>query len=176
MGRRHRPFFRINAIDSREPRDGKILEKLGHYDPIEKDKDKQLVLDLDRVRYWLGKGAVPSDTVSDIISRAGIKHKYADQKLARREKAKVAARAKGKPFDENARIAIKKAAEAAEAKIKADAEAKVKAEADAKAAAAAEKAKEEAEEKAKADAAAAEAKAAEPEAPAAEPEAETKEQ
>ena len=48
MGRRHRPFFRINAVDSRTPRNGKILEKLGHYDPIEKDKDKQVVLDLER--------------------------------------------------------------------------------------------------------------------------------
>ncbi|MHC4654774.1 MAG: 30S ribosomal protein S16, partial [Planctomycetota bacterium] len=37
LGRRHRPFFRINAIDSRAPRDGRIIEKLGHYDPIEKD-------------------------------------------------------------------------------------------------------------------------------------------
>ena len=44
MGRRHRPFFRINAIDSRAPRDGRILEKLGHYDPILKDVDKQVVI------------------------------------------------------------------------------------------------------------------------------------
>ncbi len=44
MGRRHRPFFRINAVDARTPRDGRILEKLGHYDPIEKDPAKQVVL------------------------------------------------------------------------------------------------------------------------------------
>ena len=59
LGRRHRPFFRINAMDSRVPRDGRILEKLGHYDPIEQDPDKQLVLDLDKVKAWLDKdGAV----------------------------------------------------------------------------------------------------------------------
>ena len=46
MGRRHRPFFRINVIDSRTPRDGRVLEKLGHYDPLEKETDKQLVLKL----------------------------------------------------------------------------------------------------------------------------------
>ncbi len=75
MGRRHRPFFRINAVEARTPRDGRVLEKLGHYDPIEKDKDKQIVLNLERVRYWLDKGAVPSDTVSQILLRLGVKHK-----------------------------------------------------------------------------------------------------
>ena len=44
IGRRHRPFFRINAIESRNPRDGKIIEKLGHYDPLEKDEGKQVVV------------------------------------------------------------------------------------------------------------------------------------
>ena len=44
MGRRNRPFFRLNAVDSRTPRDGKIIEKLGHYDPIEKDVTKQIEL------------------------------------------------------------------------------------------------------------------------------------
>jgi small subunit ribosomal protein S16 len=53
MGKRNRPFFRINAIDSRSPRDGKIIEKLGHYDPIEKDKSRQVVLNAERVKYWL---------------------------------------------------------------------------------------------------------------------------
>ena len=51
IGRRHRPFFRINAIDSRAPRDGRILEKLGHYDPIEKDESKQVILKLERIQY-----------------------------------------------------------------------------------------------------------------------------
>ena len=74
IGRRHRPFFRITAIDSRKPRDGKILEKLGHYDPIVKDPEKQLVLNVERVQYWLDKGAIPSDTVSDMLVKKGIKH------------------------------------------------------------------------------------------------------
>ena len=74
MGRRHRPFFRINAVDSRTPRDGTILERLGHYDPLVKDKTKQIVLDIEKVKSWLDKGAIPSDTVSELLLRLGIKH------------------------------------------------------------------------------------------------------
>ena len=69
MGRRHRPFFRINVVESRTPLGGRIIEKLGHYDPIEKDQSKQLVLDIERVQQWLDKGAVPSDAVSEILLR-----------------------------------------------------------------------------------------------------------
>ncbi|MGD2093437.1 MAG: 30S ribosomal protein S16 [Phycisphaerales bacterium] len=146
MGRRHRPFFRINAIESSAPRDGVVLEKLGHYDPIEKDSEKQVVLNRERVEYWLGKGAIPSDSVSQILLRKGIKHKYAEVKAARRSKAKALAKAKGKLFTKAQRVAAQKEAEAkakeAEEKAKAEAEAKAKAEAQAK----------EAEEKAKAEA------------------------
>ncbi len=105
MGRRHRPFFRINAIESRTPRDGRILEKLGHYDPIQKDPAKQIVLNVDRVKYWLEKGATPSDTVSQILLRQGIKHKYAKETAARRKQARTKARAKGKPFLKAEKIA-----------------------------------------------------------------------
>jgi small subunit ribosomal protein S16 len=124
MGRRHRPFFRINAVESRTPRDGRILEKLGHYDPIEKDPAKQVVLNRERVEYWLDKGAIPSDAVSEMLLRHGIKHKYAEQKEARRSKAKAVAKARGKLFDTTERIAAKKQAEAAQEKAKAEAEQK----------------------------------------------------
>jgi small subunit ribosomal protein S16 len=153
MGRRHRPFFRINAVESRTPRDGKILEKLGHYDPLEKDAAKQIVLKKERVEFWLEKGAVPSDTASEILLRQGIKHKYAEEKEARRAKARSIARAKGKLFTATERIVAEKKAKEAEEKAKAEADAKAKAEAEAKAKAEAEaKAKAEAEEKAKAEA------------------------
>lgn len=159
IGRRHRPFFRINAVESRVPRDGKILEKLGHYDPIEKDKDKQIVLNAERVRYWLDNGAVPSDTVSQILLRKGIKHKYAEETKARREKAKSIAHAKGKLFDKTERLAAQKAVEAEQTKAKAKEEAKAKAEAEAKAKA---EAKAQADEKSKAEAVETEAKVDEP--------------
>ncbi len=144
IGRRHRPFFRINAVESRTPRDGRILEKLGHYDPIEKDQARQIVLNKERIEYWLSKGAVPSDTVSQILLRHGIKHKYAEDQAARRAKAKAIAAAKGKLFNKAQKIAVQKEAEAKakeaeekakaeEEKAKAEAEAKAKAEEEAKA-------------------------------------------
>ncbi|HUV63746.1 MAG TPA: 30S ribosomal protein S16 [Sedimentisphaerales bacterium] len=158
MGRRHRPFFRINAVESRTPRDGRVLEKLGHYDPIEKDPAKQIVLDKERTQYWLDKGAIPSDTVSQILLRHGMKHKYAEEQAARRTRAKAVAQAKGKFFNKAQAVAAQKQAEAkaAEEKAKADAEAKAKADADAKI-----KAEAEAEAKARAEEEKAEAKAAE---------------
>jgi small subunit ribosomal protein S16 len=151
IGRRHRPFFRINAVDSREPRDGRILEKLGHYDPIEKDSAKQLVLNNERVRYWLDKGAIPSDTVSQLLLRQGIKTKYAEVKTARLAKARAIAASKGKLFNKAQKIAAQKEADAAEEKAKAEAEAKEKAKEE-KAKAEEEKVKAEAEAKEKAEA------------------------
>lgn len=68
MGRKKKPFYRIVATDSRSPRDGRSLEILGHYDP--KTDPSTIKVDLDRVDYWLGVGASPSDTVSSIIARA----------------------------------------------------------------------------------------------------------
>ncbi len=144
LGRRHRPFFRINAMDSRVPRNGRILEKLGHYDPIEQDPDKQLVLDLDKVKAWLDKGAHPTDGVIPILRRVGITCSYMEEKEKRRLKAKAIARKAGKPFNTADRVALAKAAdvaakaaEEAAAAAKAAAEAKAKAAADAAAAAAA---------------------------------------
>ena len=122
IGRRHKPFFRINAVESRTPRDGRILEKLGHYDPIEKNKDKQIVLDTERVKYWLDKGAIPSETVSQILLQLGIKTRCAEVRVARRSRARVAVRAKGIPFTKAEREAIGKAAGAAGEKEKAEAE------------------------------------------------------
>ncbi len=162
MGRRHRPFFRIHAMESRAPRNGRIIEKLGHYDPLEKDAAKQIVLNRERVEFWLGQGAVPSDTVAELLLRQGIKTKYAAEKAARRAQARTIAHKRGKLFTATERIAAEKKAKEAEEKAKAEAEAKAakaKAEAEAKAKAEAEaKAKADAEAKAKAEA---EAKAAE---------------
>ncbi len=115
MGRRHRPFFRINAIESRAPRDGRILEKLGHYDPILKDTDKQIVLDLERVKFWLDKGAVPSDSVSEILLRLGVKTKHLEEKKQRRAKARQLARKQGKPFTKAEKLAAEEAAKATDA-------------------------------------------------------------
>ena len=100
LGRRHRPFFRINAMESRNPRNGRILEKLGHYDPLEKDVDKQIVLDLDKVKAWIDKGAVVSDSVTDILRAKGIITKASVAKKVRRDRAKELAKKKGVPGEE----------------------------------------------------------------------------
>jgi small subunit ribosomal protein S16 len=115
MGRRHRPYYRINVIDSRTPRDGRVIEKLGQYDPLEKDKEKQILLNTERAEFWIKQGAVPSDTVSEILLRFGIKHKYAEEKAVRTKRAREIVRKKGLPFNKAEREAAAKAAEEAKA-------------------------------------------------------------
>src|SRR3954469_9697422 len=88
MGRTHKRFFRLNAIESRSPRDGRVIEELGHYNPQEKDKAKQFVAKLDRCQYWLDHGAIPSETVSSLLKRNGLEHKQL--RLPRPGKPKVA--------------------------------------------------------------------------------------
>ena len=71
LGRKHRPFFRMVAIDSRAPRDGKIIEELGHYDPLVKDTDARAVLNGERIAYWLSVGALPSENCDVLIKKYG---------------------------------------------------------------------------------------------------------
>ncbi len=72
FGRRHRPYYRVAAMDSRNARDGRVIEELGLYDPIAQDPAKQIVLNRERIEYWLKVGAQPSDTVASLIKRSGI--------------------------------------------------------------------------------------------------------
>ena len=70
FGRKNHAFWRINAVDIRSPRDGKVIEELGYYDPVNKDTTKQVFVDKARVEFWLKNGAQPSDTVRQMLSRA----------------------------------------------------------------------------------------------------------
>jgi small subunit ribosomal protein S16 len=72
LGRRHRPFFRLAAIEARNPRDGRVLEELGFYDPGNRVEAQQVKLDAERIKYWLGVGAIPSDTVRSLLKKNGI--------------------------------------------------------------------------------------------------------
>jgi len=72
FGRRHRAFFRLSAMDVRSPRDGRVVEELGWYDPCAKEADQQVSLNRERIEYWLGEGAQPTDTVRDLLKRHGI--------------------------------------------------------------------------------------------------------
>src|SRR5512147_2512182 len=67
MGRTHRHYYRIVAIDSRQPRDGKVIEELGTYDPHVTDKEKRITLMPGRINYWHSVGAKPSDHCAAIL-------------------------------------------------------------------------------------------------------------
>ncbi len=72
-GSKKRPHYAIVAADSRMPRDGRFIEKLGIYAPLlPKDSEDRIRLDLDRIRYWLGQGAQPTDRVARFLEAAGV--------------------------------------------------------------------------------------------------------
>jgi len=78
QGRKKRPFYRIVAVDSRRKRDGEFLDKIGHYDPL--TRPPLIVVDETKAMEWLGKGALPSDTVKSLLSKKGIMMKFDLQK------------------------------------------------------------------------------------------------
>ncbi|HKI31871.1 MAG TPA: 30S ribosomal protein S16 [Gemmataceae bacterium] len=69
MGRKHRQYFRIVAIDSRQPRDGRVLEELGSYDPQVKITDERVKLNPARIKYWMSVGAQPSENVQVFLKK-----------------------------------------------------------------------------------------------------------
>src|SRR5690554_1374329 len=71
MGRKHRPFFRICAMDVKAPRDGRAIEELGVYDPMVRETDARAILDGERIAYWLGVGAQPTEKVRVLIKKYG---------------------------------------------------------------------------------------------------------
>lgn len=71
MGRKHRPFFRVCAMDSRAPRDGRVIEELGTYDPIVPETDARAILNAERIDYWMSVGAKPTPKVGVLIKKYG---------------------------------------------------------------------------------------------------------
>jgi len=69
LGRPHRPFYRINAVDSRVKRDGAVIENLGWYNPMANTGEKTHELNAERLKYWLSVGAQPSDTVKNMLAK-----------------------------------------------------------------------------------------------------------
>jgi len=73
LGAKKRPFYRIVVADVRSPRDGRYIERLGHYDPmLSKNHEKRVVLKADRITYWLGIGAKPTDRVRRFLGMSNI--------------------------------------------------------------------------------------------------------
>lgn len=85
QGRKNRPHFRLGVYDRRTRRDGPPIEYLGHYDPLIEDDATKVTLDAERVRYWLGEGALVSDTVRNFLRQRGIS---APRAAARSKKSK----------------------------------------------------------------------------------------
>ena len=107
-GSKKRPFYRIVAADSRMPRDGRFIEKLGTYNPLlPKDSEDRVKMNLERIQYWLGEGAQPTDRISRMLEAAGVAEK---KERNNPNKAKP-----GKKAVERAEEKAAKAADAAEA-------------------------------------------------------------
>lgn len=107
-GSKKRPFYRIVAADSRMPRDGRFIEKLGIYNPLlPKDNEERVRLDLERIRHWLAQGAQPTDRISRMLEAAGV--------VAKKERANLKKAVPGKKAQTRAGEKAAKAAAEAEA-------------------------------------------------------------
>jgi small subunit ribosomal protein S16 len=89
MGRTHRAFFRICATDKRAPRDGRVLEELGTYDPTIPETDARATFNQDRVAHWLSVGALPSEKVAVLIKKYGPNGTHLDKQKAALEKLRA---------------------------------------------------------------------------------------
>ena len=118
-GSKKRPFYRIVAADSRMPRDGRFIEKLGTYNPLlPKDSEERVKMDMERVKYWMDQGAQPTDRISRFLEAAGVVdkkernnpqkgepgQKAKDRAEEKAEKAAAAEEAAAAPAEEEAPV------------------------------------------------------------------------
>lgn len=116
-GAKKRPYYRIVVADSRSPRDGRFIERVGTYNPmLPKDADNRITLKEDRIKHWIGQGALPSDRVARFLATAGLGDKPAIPQQTKKNQPKAKAQ-------ERIREKEEKAKEAAEAAAAAEAEA-----------------------------------------------------
>ncbi|MGI9471743.1 MAG: 30S ribosomal protein S16 [Rubripirellula sp.] len=116
MGRTHRPYFRVCAMDQRSPRDGRVIEELGTYDPMCPETDARVTLKGERIDYWIGVGAQPSSKVATLIKKYGTEGTHLDAQRDAMER--LSKRKDYTPAPEPAKPAKKKE----EAKAEAEAE------------------------------------------------------
>ena len=111
-GSKKRPFYRIVAADSRMPRDGRFIEKLGTYNPLlPKDSEDRVKMDVERIQYWLGQGAQTTDRVARFLEAAGVVEKKVRNNP---KKAEPGAKAKERAEEKAAKAAEANAAPAEE--------------------------------------------------------------
>lgn len=107
-GSKKRPHYAIVASDSRMPRDGRFVEKLGTYNPLlAKDDERRVIMNVERIQYWMDQGAQPTDRVSRFLEAAGV--------VAKKERSNPKKAVPGKAATERAEAKAAKAAAAAEA-------------------------------------------------------------
>ena len=139
-GAKKRPFYHVVVADARMPRDGRYIERLGHYNPmVPKDHADRLVINEDRVKYWLGTGAQPTDRVARFLGDKGLVKKYVVNETPKQslpkakaverikekeEKLKLAEEAK-KQAAEEAKLATEEAAKQAQPQVDAEQKEKV---------------------------------------------------
>ncbi|WP_114284976.1 30S ribosomal protein S16 [Candidatus Halocynthiibacter alkanivorans] len=112
-GSKKRPFYRIVAADSRMPRDGRFVEKLGTYNPLlAKDSEERVKMNVERIQYWIDQGAQPTDRISRMLEAAGI--------IAKKDRNNPEKAVPGKKATERAEEKAAKAASAAEAAASAE--------------------------------------------------------
>ncbi len=112
-GSKKRPFYKVVAADQRAPRDGRFIERLGSYNPLlPKDHADRFVIDEERVKYWLSKGAQPTERLEKLLSKLGLVNapKIHEQPKKSAPKAKTVERMKAK--EEKAAAAAEAAASA----------------------------------------------------------------
>ncbi|MBO9579943.1 MAG: 30S ribosomal protein S16 [Sphingobium sp.] len=114
-GSKKRPYYKIVVTDSRSPRDGRFIERIGSYNPLlAKTDEKRVVLDVERARHWVSVGAQPTDRVARFLDAAGVKERAARNNP---NKAEPGQKAKDRAEDKAAKLAeaeeAKKAAEEA---------------------------------------------------------------
>ena len=84
-GAKKRPFFHVSVSDSRMPRDGRFVERVGYYNPIASGQEVRLELDVERIDYWIGKGAQPSDRVLNLLKQNKETPEQTEKRLAIKE-------------------------------------------------------------------------------------------
>tara|TARA_B100001939_G_scaffold180836_1_gene155854 strand:+ start:82 stop:615 length:534 start_codon:yes stop_codon:yes gene_type:complete len=129
-GAKKRPIYKIVIADSRKPRDGRFIEKVGFFNPLlPKDKKERLSLDIDRIKYWLEKGARPSDRIARFLGEANVIPKPAQKnnpikaKPKKKAQERLAAAEEAKKASEEATKAeVEKSAESPQPETKPQAE------------------------------------------------------
>lgn len=115
-GSKKRPFYKVVAADQRAPRDGRFIERLGSYNPmLPKEHADRFVVDVERVKYWLSKGAQPTERLEKMLSALGLVNAPATREQPKKSAPKAKALERIKEKEEKAKAAAEAAAAAAEA-------------------------------------------------------------